>query len=119
MTTFVEGATVTVTWQDNSTNETNFRVERKAIPNPPPGTPVTLASCLATPESNFAEIAVTAMNVTQFVDHNAVVGASYCYRVFSSNASGKSVSSNVAGITVPLPVAPVPAAPGGVVVTSP
>lgn len=70
--------TSTITWNDNSTNEDGFKIERsrKGI-------------------GIFAEIGTTAKDVTTYVD--VTPGReSYCYRVRAFNDSGESDPSNVA-----------------------
>ena len=94
-----------LTWQDNSTNEANFHVERKVIP-----TPTGPIACTVTPATDYAQIATTGLNVTTFSDAAVVEGTTYCYRVKASNPAGSSNFSNEAGRTVPFSV---PAAPSG------
>jgi len=72
-----------LTWQDNSNNETTFRVEVR-----PAG-------------GSFQEIGsvpadTTAVNVT-----NLSAGESYQFRVRARNAAGSSAYSNVASVTMP------------------
>ena len=90
------GATNTLTWQDNSGNEANFHIERKA------------EACTGT--GAFAEIATTGANVVTFTDAAVAEGTTYCYRVAASNPAGKSAYSNTAGRTVPFSI---PSAPSG------
>src|SRR3990167_2953912 len=85
-----------LTWQDNSGNEANFHIERKAE-----------ACAGAAP---FAEIATTGANVVTFTDSAVAEGVTYCYRVAASNPAGKSAYSNTASRTVPFSV---PNAPSG------
>ena len=85
-----------LTWTDNSTNEANFNIERKA------------EACTGT--AAFAEIATTGFNITTFTDAAVTEGVTYCYRVAASNPAGKSAYSNTASRTVPFTV---PAAPLG------
>jgi hypothetical protein len=94
-----------LTWQDNSTNEANFHIERKIIPTPAPPAAI---SCGVTPATDYAQIATTGVNVTTFSDSAVVEGTTYCYRVKASNPAGSSNFSNEAGRTVPftVPVAP-------------
>ena len=89
-----------LSWQDNSTNEANFHVERKA------------EACAGT--GAFAEIATVGINVSTFNDTNVTEGVTYCYRVAASNPAGKSAYSNTASRTVPFSV---PSAPSGLGVT--
>lgn len=81
-------------WTDNSNNELNFNIERKA------------EACTGT--GAFTEIATVSANVTTFSDALVTEGATYCYRVAASNTAGKSAFSNTASRTVPftVPVAP-------------
>ena len=88
-----------LTWQDNSGNEANFHVERKA------------GGCAGV--AAFAEIATTGANVVTFTDSAVTEGVTYCYRVAASNPAGKSAYSNTASRTVPFSI---PLAPSGLVV---
>lgn len=85
-----------LTWQDNSTNEANFHIERKA------------EAC--TGAAPFVEIATTGANIVTFTDAAVAEGVTYCYRLAASNSAGKSTYSNTASRTVPFTI---PAAPGG------
>ena len=85
-----------VTWQDNSTTEIAFHIERKT------------EAC--TGSGAFVEIATVGTNVTIYTDTAVVEGSTYCYRLAASNATGKSAYSNTAGRTVPFTL-PFPAAP--------
>src|SRR3990167_3081172 len=88
-----------LTWQDNSGNEANFHVERKA------------EVCAGV--AAYAEIATTGANVVTFTDSAVREGVTYCYRVAASNPAGKSAYSNTASRTVPFSI---PLAPSGLVV---
>jgi len=77
-------AQLTLTWQDNSTNESNFGVERKT------GT-----------SGTYAQIALVAANTTSYVDASVSHGVTYCYRVDAINSAGVSPYSNEACATVP------------------
>jgi uncharacterized protein (TIGR02145 family) len=76
-----------LTWKDNSTNETGFKVERK------------------TDSGNFTEIGSTAADVTIFSDKTVSLNTNYTYRVYSFNKVGKSIQySNEVNIkTINLP----------------
>ena len=91
-----EAASNLLTWSDNSTNEANFHIERKA------------EACAGT--GAFAEIATVGINVSTFNDTNVTEGVTYCYRVAASNPAGKSAYSNTASRLVPFTA---PAAPSG------
>ncbi|MBE2215805.1 MAG: hypothetical protein IAE82_18165 [Opitutaceae bacterium] len=79
-------AQFTLTWSDNSTNETGFRIERAA------GLSAT---------SGFAEIATVGANTTSFVDAGLPNSAPYSYRLRAYNSAGNSGYSNVATGTTP------------------
>jgi hypothetical protein len=65
---------VDLTWKDNSTNETGFKIERK------------------TDLGNFTEIGTIAIDVTTFSDKTVELNKNYTYRVYSFNKVGKSIS---------------------------
>jgi Chitobiase/beta-hexosaminidase C-terminal domain/Family of unknown function (DUF6298)/Putative collagen-binding domain of a collagenase len=66
-------AQLTLTWQDNSTNESNFGVQRKT------GT-----------SGTYSQIALVSANTTSYVDTSVTHGVTYCYRVDATNSSGAS-----------------------------
>jgi uncharacterized protein (TIGR02145 family) len=76
-----------LTWKDNSTNETGYKVERK------------------TESGNFTEIGSTATDVTTFSDKTVSLNTNYTYRVYSFNKVGKSIqySNEVSIKTINLP----------------
>ena len=82
----------TLTFQDNSADETGFRIERKA------GAGV------------FVTLATLAPGVTSLVDSPLGLGETYCYRIVAVNAVGESAPSNEACAQVP----DVPGAPSNV-----
>ena len=77
-------AAINLTWNDNSNNETGFRIERKT------GTTGT-----------FAQIATTAANVAFYADTTVVTGTTYCYRVRANNGAGNSAYTNEACAAAP------------------
>jgi len=88
---------VTVTWSDNSGDETGFRVERRSG------------------GGAFAEIASVGPNVTSYTDNGLTASTSYAYRVRAVNATGPSDYSNEAtAATQAAPVSP-PAPPSNLV----
>jgi len=68
-------AQVKLTWTDNSSNETGFKIERK-----------TGAS------GTYIQIAAVAANVVSYTDSLVSAGSNYCYRLRAYNASGESPS---------------------------
>ena len=83
---------VALAWSDNSTNETGFRIERRAA------------------GGTFAALATVAANATAYTDATAAAGVTYEYRLFAVNGAGDSAASNTA--TQATPAAPAaPAAP--------
>lgn len=82
---------IDINWQDNSNNETSFKIERAT------------GSCTAT----FSQIATTGANITVYKNTGLSSGMTYCYRVRASNASGDSSYSNTASaVTGSVPAAP-------------
>ena len=89
---------IDLTWQDNSSNETGFKVER--------------ASSSAGP---YAEIGQTTAGDTTYSDTGLVAGSLYYYRICAFNSAGNSAYSNTVYATTP--AAP-PAAPSGLAATA-
>jgi thermitase len=75
---------VEVTWTDNSTNETGFRLER----------------CIGAGCSNFAVYTSPPSNSTNY-EHPATAGTTYRYRLAAYNYQGVSAYSNIAEVTAP------------------
>lgn len=63
---------INLSWTDNSTNETGFKIERK------------------TGTGTYAVVGTTATNITTFNDTGLSQGTTYTYRIFSYNAGGNS-----------------------------
>ena len=80
-------ATIALTWNDNSTDETGFAIER--------------ASNGGGPAVGFAQIATTGANVTSYDDTGLNSGTTYVYRLRAFNAAGNSSYSNEAVATTP------------------
>ena len=76
---------VSLSWSDNSNNETGFKIQRK--------TGVT---------GTYVDIRTTAANVTSYTDSTVTDGTLYYYRVSATNATGDSAFSNEASGTTPL-----------------
>lgn len=77
-----EAASLTVSWTDNSTNETGFKIERRTA---------TITT--------YAQIALVGANVTSYFDSGLASGTTYCYRVRAFNGAGDSDYSNEACAT--------------------
>ncbi|MCX7626006.1 MAG: fibronectin type III domain-containing protein [Candidatus Sumerlaeaceae bacterium] len=74
---------IALTWQDNSSNEQNFILERKK------GT------------GSYAVIATLNANTTSYLDTGLARSTTYTYRVKARNGSGDSAYSNEASATTP------------------
>ncbi len=72
---------IRLAWQDNSADETGFKIER------------------GTNATSFSQIATVASNVIVFVDTGLTANIAYYYRIRSYNAAGNSDYSGVASRT--------------------
>jgi len=77
---------VELSWQDNSSNEDGFEIERSTNGSP------------------FEKIATVQAGATRFTDSDTVAGDLYFYRVRAYNAYGKSGYTNVAKFEIPAPI---------------
>jgi len=75
-------------WDDNSSNEFSFEIER----------------CVGASCSSFSPLDVVLDNVTTYLDTSVVPGTTYCYRVRAANTGGASDYTNTACTTVLIPV---------------
>ena len=81
---------ISLTWTDNSTTETGFKLERRA-----------------SFEGAFTIIATLNPDTTTFLDAGLASGTQYLYRVSATSGSGDSAFSNLASATtLTLPAAP-------------
>ena len=71
---------INLSWVDNSTNETGFKIER----------------CKGANCANFAQVGTVASNTTSFPDAGLAKNTTYRYRVRAYNGSGDSPYSNIA-----------------------
>ena len=79
----VSRSEIDLSWQDNSTNETGFELER------------------STDGVTFSLIATLGANVTSFADTRLRSGKQYFYRARAFSAGGSSAYSNIASATTP------------------
>jgi hypothetical protein len=91
----MSGANVVLNWQDNSTNELQFYVER----------------CQGAGCTSFIGFGVSDANVATWTDYNAAPGETYSYRVHAWNSDGYSAYSNGATISTSGGTASPPLAP--------
>jgi uncharacterized protein (TIGR02145 family) len=79
---------IDLSWKDNSTNETGYKIERK------------------TDSEIFTEIGSTATDLTKFSDKTVSLNTNYTYRVYSFNTVGKSIqySNEVSIKTINVPI---------------
>ena len=78
---------VSLSWSDNSNNETGFKIQRKTGAT-----------------GTYADIRTTGANVASYTDNDTALkdGTLYYYRVSATNATGDSAFSNEASGTTPL-----------------
>ncbi|MGI5882945.1 MAG: fibronectin type III domain-containing protein [Dethiobacteria bacterium] len=79
---------VILTWNDNSGNETGFKIER------------------ALAGGNFGQVGTVNQNTTSYYDSGLQANRTYYYRVRAYNNSGDSDYSTVASVTMTSPAAP-------------
>jgi predicted phage tail protein len=76
---------INLTWTDNATNETGFKIER----------------CKGSTCTNFAQIATVGANATSYSSIGLSSNTTYRFRVRAYNATGNSSYSNIAAATTP------------------
>jgi hypothetical protein len=81
--TAVSSSQINLSWTDNATSETGFRIER----------------CGGSGCSTFVEIATVGANVTSYQNTGLTANMTYRYQVRAYNAAGNSGYSNIAGAT--------------------
>lgn len=91
---------IALSWTDNATNETGFKIERGTSAAGP-----------------FTQIGTTLTNLVTYTDSGLTVSTAYYYRVRATNAAGDSAYSAVATATTPT-VMTVPTAPSGLTATA-
>ncbi len=78
--TTISTSQINLSWTDNSTNETGFRIER----------------CKNATCTNFVEVAQVGANVTTFSNTGLTKNSTYRFRVRAFNTDGNSAYSNIA-----------------------
>jgi fibronectin type 3 domain-containing protein len=91
----ISGRQIRLTWQDNSSNETDFRLSRRVG------------------SGSFVEVRNFPANTLTFIDGSVLPGTTYSYQIRAHNGAGFSAFSNIATETTPSP----PAAPGNLTAT--
>ena len=95
LTASISGASVVLSWRDNSSNENAFYIER----------------CEGAGCTSFTGLGGTSANISTYTDSSVAAGTTYRYRVIASNDGGFSSYTNivsiVAGVSTPSPT-PVP-----------
>ena len=89
---------ISLSWVDNATNETGYKIERKTGAG-----------------GTYAQIATVGANATSYNDTGLTTGTTYFYRVRATSSSGDSAYSNEASATTLLSV---PSAPTGLSATA-
>jgi titin len=90
--TAMSSSQINLAWQDNSTNEDGFNIER----------------CQGAGCGNFSQIAQVGADVVTYNDTGLSASTSYTYRVRAFNADGNSAYSDPASATTQAPPAPAP-----------
>ena len=98
--TATSSSAITLTWADQSNNETGFKIERKV------GT------------GSFTQIATVGTNVTAYANTGLTSSTTYSYRVRSTNSGGDSAYSNTASATTQASAPTIPATPTGLTATA-
>ena len=98
--TAVSSSQINLTWTDNASNESGFRIERSAD------------------GVTFTEIGVVGSNVTTYASTSLSAATQYWYRVRAYNATGPSAYAGPASATTqPAPPSQPPSAPTGLIGT--
>jgi hypothetical protein len=92
--TATSSSSISLTWTDNSTNESGYKIER----------------CQGATCSSYTQIGTVGAGVTTYSNANLTAGTAYGYRVRAYNSGGNSGYSNTVSATTtainPLPSAP-------------
>lgn len=101
---------INLSWADNSTDETGFRIER-ALSNAGPFS-------AGTGPGTFAVVANVGANVKSYSDSSLSAGTFYYYRIFAYNSAGSSSPTNVANLQTMAAAVVGPTAPSGLNATA-
>src|SRR5437773_4373467 len=88
--TVASSSQINLTWKDNSSNETGFKVER----------------CQGSGCTNFSQIVQLGANVTSYSNTGLSASTTYLYRVRAFNSVGNSAFSNTVSAKSSAPAAP-------------
>lgn len=91
--TAVSTSQINLTWQDNSSNESGFRIERST-----------------TAAGVWVQVGTVSANATSFDSTGLTPGTAYSFRVVAFNSAGAANPSNAAQATTRTPVAALPGA---------
>jgi hypothetical protein len=86
--TAASSSQINLSWNDNSSNETGFKIER------------------STDGRTFTQIATVGANVTSYSNSGLTASTTYYYRVRAYNSGGNSGYSNIVSVTISPPAAP-------------
>lgn len=92
LTATVSGLDISLSWEDTSSNETAFEIERKSA-------------------RGFSKIATVGAGITSYDDNDLAAGTRYVYRVRAVNDSASSAYSNEAAATAVSPLIVKPGLP--------
>lgn len=81
--TVVSRSQINLTWVDNASNETGFRIER----------------CKGSTCTNFTQIATVGADVISFSNTGLIANTTYRYRIYAYNINGNSGYSNIVKVT--------------------
>jgi subtilisin len=81
----VSKSQINLTWTDNASNETGFKIER----------------CKGSTCTNFTQIATVGPGITSYQNTGLASNTTYRFRVRAYNAAGNSAYSNIAAATTP------------------
>ncbi len=90
---------ITLTWTDNSNNETSFLIER------------------STNGTSFTQITSVGAGVVSYTDSGLSSSTAYTYRIRAANSAGNSPYANTAQATTATPAPTAPSAPSNVTAT--